>query len=99
MKGHTMSSRLLQPTTDIFNHTNDLKKAATTVAGDLHDEAANHLAGLKNVANTRLSGVRGRAVDSWQSMTGFVRQHPFAAAGVGLFAGLILAAAVISRRD
>jgi ElaB/YqjD/DUF883 family membrane-anchored ribosome-binding protein len=94
-----MSSRLLQPTTDIFNHANDLKKAATTVAGDLHDEATHHFAGLKDAANTRLSTVRGRASSSWQSATGFARQHPFAAVGVGLFAGLLLAAAVVSRRD
>lgn len=92
-----MSNRLLQPTTNIFNHTKDLQSAATTLAGDLREEAANQLGGLKNVATSHLSDVRGRASDSWDSLKSLIKQHPFAAVGIGIAGGLILAA--WARRD
>jgi ElaB/YqjD/DUF883 family membrane-anchored ribosome-binding protein len=88
----------LQPTTDILDHTRDLKRAATTVAGDLHDEAANQFAGLRDTATRHFSDVRGRASDSWDTLKGLVRKHPIAAVGIGLAAGLLLAAAW-ARRD
>jgi ElaB/YqjD/DUF883 family membrane-anchored ribosome-binding protein len=89
----------LQPTTDIVHHTRTLKKAATTVAGDLHDEAANQFAGLRDAASQHLSDVRGRASDSWDTVKGLARKHPFAVVGIGVAGGVLLAAAWAARRD
>jgi ElaB/YqjD/DUF883 family membrane-anchored ribosome-binding protein len=86
-----MSNRILQPTTNILNHTKDLRKAASRVVGDLQDEAVNQFAGFKGEASSRFSDVRGRASDSWTSLKGLIKQHPFAAVGIGLAGGLVLA--------
>jgi ElaB/YqjD/DUF883 family membrane-anchored ribosome-binding protein len=94
-----MSTRFFEPTTEIFNHTHKLKKAAFKVANDLHDEATNQLSGLKDMASSQLSEVRGRASDSWQAARGFVKQHPLMAISIGLAAGLVVAALATTRRD
>jgi ElaB/YqjD/DUF883 family membrane-anchored ribosome-binding protein len=78
----------LQSTTDILD----------AFAGDLHDEAVNQFAGLRDAASRHFSDVRGRASDSWDTIKGLVRKHPGAAVGIGLAAGLLLAAAWV-RRD
>jgi ElaB/YqjD/DUF883 family membrane-anchored ribosome-binding protein len=88
----------LQSTTDILDPTRSLKKAGTAFAGDLHDEAVNQFAGLRDAASRHFSDVRGRASDSWDTIKGLVRKHPGAAVGIGLAAGLLLAAAWV-RRD
>jgi ElaB/YqjD/DUF883 family membrane-anchored ribosome-binding protein len=92
-----MSSRILQPTTNIVNHSRDLGKAAKHVASDLQTEAANKLGPLQEMAQDQISSVRGHASDSWETLKGFVKQHPFASVGIGVFGGLILAA--WARRD
>lgn len=92
-----MSSRLLQPITNILNHTRDLKKGATAVAGDLQTEAINQRGRLKDIANSGLSNARSRAGDSWRMFNCFIKQHPFVA--VGIVTGVILAASAASRRN
>jgi ElaB/YqjD/DUF883 family membrane-anchored ribosome-binding protein len=93
-----MINRLLEPTTNIRHHAGDLKKAARSVASDLHNEATNKFGPLSEMARNHLSDVRGRASDSFQSAKGSVRKHPVAAIGIGVFAGLFLAALAM-RRD
>jgi len=93
-----MINRILQPTTNIINHTGDLKKAAKSLVDDLHDEATNKLGPLTELARDQVSEIRGRASDSLQSMKGFVKNRPFVAIGVGVFAGLLFAAFASSRR-
>jgi ElaB/YqjD/DUF883 family membrane-anchored ribosome-binding protein len=93
-----MISRILQPTTDILHHSRDLKKAARSLASDLHDEATNKFGPLKEMAQDHMADMRGRASDSWQTTKGIIKDHPFAAVGVGVFAGLFLAAWAL-RRD
>jgi len=92
-----MISRILQPTTNIINHTDDLKKAARSLAGDIHDEATNKFGPLKEMAREHVSDLRGRASDSLQTARGFFKDHPFAAVGIGVFAGLLLAAWATTR--
>jgi len=92
-----MISRLLQPTTNILSHTSDLRRAAKNVASDLQMEASNKLGPLQEMAQSRMSTMRGQASDSWSSLKGFIKQHPFAAVGIGVFGGLLLAA--WARRD
>jgi len=65
-----MINRILQPTTNIINHTGDLKKAAKSLVDDLHDEATNKLGPLTELARDQVSEIRGRASDSLQSMKG-----------------------------
>lgn len=91
-----MINRLFRPTTNILNHTKSLKRAAALVADDLHDEATNQFAGFRDEASSRLSEVRGRAAHSWTSLKGLAKQHPFAAIGIGLAGGLVLAS--LARR-
>jgi len=93
-----MINRILQPTTNIINHTDDLKKAAKSLAVDLQDEATNKFGPLKELARDHVSEMRGRASDSFQAAKGFVKSRPFAAVGIGLFAGLLIAA-LASRRS
>jgi ElaB/YqjD/DUF883 family membrane-anchored ribosome-binding protein len=87
-----MINRLFHPTTNILNHTKSLKKAAALVADDLHNEATNQFAGFRDEAGDRLSEIRGRASGSWASLKGLAKQYPFAAVGIGVAGGLLLAA-------
>jgi ElaB/YqjD/DUF883 family membrane-anchored ribosome-binding protein len=87
-----MINRLLEPTTNIRHHASDLKTVARSLANDLHNEATNKFGPLKEMAQDHLSDMHGRASDSFQLAKGLVRKHPRAALGIGVVAGLFLAA-------
>ena len=93
-----MSTDTLNPTTNIAEHAKDLHRAARSVACDLKTEANNRFGDLKSQAGSRLSDAQDAASDGFDKVKGFIKEHPVAAVGFGVFAGLLLASWARSRR-
>ena len=92
-----MKAQTLKPTTDIVNHAQDLGRAAQSIVSDLKTEASTRLDGLKDEAGSRFSDAQDAASDAFDTLKGFIKEHPFAAVGFGVAAGLILASCARSR--
>jgi ElaB/YqjD/DUF883 family membrane-anchored ribosome-binding protein len=79
------------PTTNIMDHAQDLKRAARAVGSDLRTEASSRLNDLRSEAGSRFSDAQDTASDAFDSLKGFIKDHPFAAVGFGVAVGLFLA--------
>jgi ElaB/YqjD/DUF883 family membrane-anchored ribosome-binding protein len=92
-----MNTKTLKPTTDIVDHAQDFTRAASSIVSDLKTEASSRLDGLRDEAGSRFSDAQDTASDAFDTLKGFIKDHPIAAVGFGVAAGLLLASWVRSR--
>jgi ElaB/YqjD/DUF883 family membrane-anchored ribosome-binding protein len=87
-----MSTKTLKPRTSIADHAEDLANAAQSIVADLKTEASSRFQDAKDEAGSRFSDAQETASDAFDNLKGFIKEHPFAAVGIGVAAGLLLAA-------
>jgi ElaB/YqjD/DUF883 family membrane-anchored ribosome-binding protein len=87
-----MNTKTIKPRTNIADHAEDLTNAAQSIVSDLKSEASSRFKDVRDEAGSRFSDVKDTASDAYDNLKGFIKEHPIAAVGFGVAAGLLLAA-------
>jgi ElaB/YqjD/DUF883 family membrane-anchored ribosome-binding protein len=86
------NSNLAKHARDFKDQANDLKDTAKNLAGDVRTEAQARLDQARDEASSRLSDARDHANDLLSSARGYAKENPVTTFGLGVAAGLVLAA-------
>lgn len=83
---------LTQSVPNLDGHLQDLRRSALNVGQDLKSHADTKLQDVKAKADGHLQDARSRAAELLSTARDFATEHPFAAFGLGVLAGVVIAA-------